>query len=348
MALYTTETGFEQGNTLTDTHFDVETLASGKLDIVHYTTLAAIPGMPAPYRGAYCMRVDLSTSTTDCQLQETGSWDIAQSAELYIRFMFWLGGTGSQEVVMADTNSFAIFALWSSTNTHEATIGINFTTANGFRLYVAELANETGASYAPFSLNKWHSIELYANWDTSANDGTLDCYLDGYGLTQITGLTQAAGTSGVIGVLGQDAGTTTGICLYDEVVGDAERIYPPYMRFPQDIIINSSQHVFVGPGIIDNISLLSGAGTNNILTLYDTDTAFRVNPTRTRVELKNTTNNELVDPAGMPIHVIRGCYVDLAGTDPRAVLKIRRAVAYGSDGAVRTYASKRKPYKQDT
>jgi len=344
-SIYTTLNGFELG---TRGHFDAEVLASGKLDFVHYTTLCAIPGMPAPYRGAYCMRVDLGTSTTDCHVQETVSWDIAQSAELYFRFMFWLGGIGSQELTMANDDAFSIMQLWSATNTVEATISVQNTTASGVRLAVSELADLVGASFAPLSLNKWHSIELYANWDTSGNDGTLDCYLDGYGLTQITTLTQAAGTSGVLGVLDQDSGTTAGICLYDEVVADGSRIFPPQYRFNPDMLLDGPGHAFVGPGIVDNISLLSGNATNNVLTLFDTDSAILTNHTKTRVELKNLTANEIVDPAGMPVHFTRGCYVEMTGTDPRAMIKLRRAIGWGSDGAIKNYASKRKAYKQDT
>lgn len=343
---FLTETGWEQGTTITDTHFAVESDSDGSLDVVHYTTLAAIPGMPAPYRGAYCLRSDLSIGSSDAYLQETDSWDIAVDGTMYFRFMFWFGGSP----VMVDTDIFGIFQLWSATNTPEVTAGIQYTTANGYRLFVNEAVSATGAAFADLSLNAWHSIEIFANIDLAAptGDGTIDVYLDGNGLTQITGLTQAAITSGVIGVLGQDAGTTKGICLFSELIADDGRIFPPYVRFPQDLIVTVSGHAFLGPGILDNVSLLSGNGTDCVLTIYDTDTAVRTNHTRTTVELKNTTANEIVDPAGMPIHLIRGCYVDLTGTTPRAILKIRRAIGWGSDGAVKTYASKRKAFKQDT
>ena len=340
------ETGFELG---TRGHFDAETLASGKLDFVHYSRLCVIPGMPAPYRGAFCMRADLSVSTTDCHVQETGAWDIAQSAEKYFRFMFWIGGRGSQTLTMADTDAFSIFQLWSATSTVEATISIQNTTASGVRLAVSELADLSGATFAPISLNRWHTIELFANWDTSSNDGTLDCTLDGGSLTQITTLTQAAATSGVLGVLDQDAGTTAGICLFDDVIADDAQIFQPYMRYPQDLLMTISGHAFVGPGIIDNVSLLAGGGTNQVLTIFDTDRAIANNGTRTRLELKNVaTNSDIIDPAGVPVHVWRGCFVEMTGSDPRAMIKIRRAIGWGSDGAVKTYAQKRKAYKQDT
>jgi len=346
---YLTETGWEKGTLSTDTHFDADTPASGKLDVAHYTSLAATPGLPAPYRGAYCMRADLSVSTAECSVQETATWDIALNGTMYFRFMFWFGGRGSQVPVMADTDSFAIFWLESGSAVHEVTIGINYTDANGYRLYNSKLANEAGATFAPFSLNKWHSIEVFVNLDAGAgNDGTLDVFLDGNGLTQLTALDQLAVASGFMGITGQDAGTTAGICLFDQVIADDVRIHPPFMRYPQDMLLTASGHAFVGPGIVDNATLISGNGTDCVMTIYDTDTGITSNATRTRVELRNTTAFETVDPAGMPIHLIRGCYVEMAGTTPNAMLKIRRAVGYGSDGAMRTYASKRKAYKQDT
>ena len=45
-----------------------------------------------------------------------------------------------------------------------------------------------------------------------------------------------------------------------------------------------------------------------------------------------------VETAGVPVTVRKGCYVSLSGTNPRAIIQIRRAMAYCSDGAIRNYA----------
>ena len=72
-----------------------------------------------------------------------------------------------------------------------------------------------------------------------------------------------------------------------------------------------------------------------------TDEADTTNGTM-KLELKNLTASETpVDPAGVPVEFTKGCYVSLTGTNPRAMLNIRRAMGYSSDGAIRTVASRR-------
>ena len=54
--------------------------------------------------------------------------------------------------------------------------------------------------------------------------------------------------------------------------------------------------------------------------------------------LNLTASETPVDPAGVPINIIKGCYVSLTGTNPRAMVNIYRAVGYFSDGAIRNAA----------
>jgi len=92
---------------------------------------------------------------------------------------------------------------------------------------------------------------------------------------------------------------------------------------------------------LENVTLLSGAATDNVLIVYDTDTGDANDRYKTPLELKNTASNETVDPAGVPLDIKRGCYVSLAGTNPRAIVKFSCVPAYGSDGAIRSYGAKR-------
>ena len=147
-------------------------------------------------------------------------------------------------------------------------------------------------------------------------------------------VTNIAVTDGVLGLQNHLA-TTTGTILIDHFVQDDGRIYAQKDRFREEIILTKSGHAFVGSGKIDNVTLLSGAGTDNVLKIFDTDSADTNDDTNVRVELKNTANNETVDPAGMPVNIIRGAYVELAGTNPRALIKLCRATGYGSAGAIR-------------
>jgi len=332
---FLSENGFEAG---TLGHFDTEVDTESRLDFPHYTTLAATPGRGLPYRGAYCMRVELANdgSPADAYVQETGSWDLSASGSIFFRLMFFL----SADAVMANNDEFAIVQLWSGTNTAEGGAYINFTTANGFRVGIGETS---ASSFKPLTLGVWHCLELKFVVDSGGpNDGTIDAWLDGAAFTQVTGLDQGAITSGVVGVLGQDAGTTKGWLLFDDIIADDARIFPPTSRFPQQVLLTTSGHLFVGAGEIEKIDLLSGSATDNVLAIFDTDRAYTSDASNVVVEMKNVANNERVGLWDTPIRVQRGAYVALSGTNPRALAKIKWCYTQ-SDGGLRTYALSRTP-----
>lgn len=338
---FLTENGFEAGAI---GHFDaISPDPFTRAFYYHYSQLAKIPGLPAPFRGAYCFGVNLATNTTDHYLQETGSWDIAlAAAAMFWRFMFYL----SPNTVMANGDEFAIWQLWSGTNTVEAGCYVNYTTANGYRL---GLGKDIAAAsvFLGLKTGEWNCIELKFTSDTSGaganDDAKLDGWLNGTAFTQVAGTYDVAAiTSGVIGVIGQDATTTAGYALFDDIIADDLQIFPPTFRFKTDILLTGSGHAFVGNGRIENVSLMSGAGTDCVVQVFDTDTGNTSDASKMVLELKNTANNELVDPAGVPTDVQRGCYVSLAGTNPRAMVKFSHTPAYGSDGAIRSYGARRR------
>ena len=332
---YIFEENFESGGVGL---FDVETDTEARLDFPHYSELARTPGVPMPWRGAYLARVALANDGTpaDAYLQETGSLDLSAEAEIYLRIRFYV----SDDIVMANTNEFAIFQLWSSTSTVEGGAYINFTTANGLRIGIGETS---ASSFADLTTGVWHDLELYFVIDDGgSDDGTIDAWLDGVALTQVTGLDQGAITSGVLGVLGQDSGTTTGFVYFDQIVADDARLYRQLDRFPREVVLTKSSHVFVGQGEIENVTLESGNGTDCVLTLYDTDVGNTNDFSNRRVLLRNTVAYEIVDPAGTPGLFQRGCYCQLEGTTPAATVKIKWAPYYGEAG-MRTYSRLRKP-----
>ncbi len=325
-----TGNGFEDG---TLGHFDAEVDTESRLDFPHYTTLAGIPGMPMPYRGAYCARVNLVT-TADAYLQETGSWDTAAAGVIYFRFYFWMGGGP----VMATTNEFVIFQLWSGVADVEASVVVNYTTADGYRIGVGEAA---GAQFLPLVLNQWHCVELRVDVDAGGgNDGTLDLTVDGVAATQVTGLNQAAITSGVIGVVGQDAGTTQGIVLFDDVIADDAQIYPNRSRYPYHRVVTFSQHLFVGPGAVV-MAVTQTVGASDTAKFYDTDTASTTDESNLVIEL----NNAKFDAANTgPFVFQRGCYAVLS-SDARVDVLLSRATdgpRYYTAGAQRLYGQRRK------
>ena len=330
---FLSENGFETGGA---GHFDaISPDPFTRAGYDHYSELARRPGLPAPFTGAYCFRVNLATNTTNHYLQETGSWDTGAAGTIFVRFMFWFGANPT----MADGDEFAIFQLWSGASTAEAGVYVNYTDANGYRLGIGETA---ATSFLSLSLNTWHAVEIQALIDSGApNDGTLDGWLDGGAFTQVTSLNQGAITSGVLGVVGQDAGTTAGVVLFDDVIADDARIYPPSIRFSTSPLLTISGHAFVGPGRIDAARLMAGAATDNVLSIYDTDVGNTNDATKVVLELKNTANSQVVCSVNEePIRVQRGCYVVMSGTTPRANIDLSAAV-YGGDGVIRAYGSRR-------
>ena len=330
------ECGFEEG---TKGHFDTETDTETRLDFPHYSVLAKTPGLPAPFRGAYCMRANLANdgSPADALVQETGSWDTAASGSIFFRLMFYV----TPDITMADADEFAIFQLWSGASTVEGGAYINYTTANGLRIGIGETS---ASAFLPLTTGMWHCLELKFVVDSGAgNDGTIDGWLDGAAFTQVTALDQGAITSGVVGAIGQDAGTTKGYVLFDDILADDARIGPIVERFSSHMLMTISGHAFVGPGVVDHVQLLSGAGTDNAVSVFDTDVAYTTDSLNVVQELKNTANTQGVDPAAQPCFDLkRGCYVSLSGTNPRAIVKFRSK--YQSDGAIRSYAARRQPH----
>lgn len=324
------EVNFEDGTKGT---FDTETDTTSILDFPHYSTLAAIPGMPMPWRGAYCMRVVLGGGTTDAFVLETGDWDLALDATSYFSFRVWI----DPNMTMANNDIFGIWDLESAA-AEQAAVMLQYTTANGFRLALNKTLDAAGASFINVSLGEWHTVEVYVNMDAGGgNDGTLDMWLDGSAVTQLTGLDQLATTQGKVGAMEPDAGTS-GVILFDDIRTDDTQIFgKDDQRFDEVVTLTKTGHVFVGPGIIENITLNAGAGTDNIVEVFDTDNANVSQQYKLRME--NTANTEMVDPAGVPLKLHRGCYITLAGTNPRATVTIRKAAL--SEAAMRSVAQRR-------
>ena len=335
---FVAEENFEDG---TLGIFDSETDTTSRLDFPHYSDLAAIPGLPGPFSGAFCMRVDLAVGTTNAFLTETGTWDIAAAASLHIAFDFFV----SSDITMANTDEFTILQLIETGAAVEAGIFINFTTANGLRIGIGETA---ATSLLPLTTGVWHKVEFEVTIDDGgSNDGVIDLRLDGSAATQVTALDQNAITSGTLGVVSQDAGTTAGVLLFDNVITDDGRVFPTSIRFPNTRLLTKSGHAFVGAGRLDGVTMLSGGATDNVLSVFDTDVGNTSDASKVVAELKNDANNSLVRSDHDDIHVQRGCFISMSGTNPRALVRIKFAPAYGSDGAIRTLGAARQPTPGD-
>ncbi len=330
------ESNFEQGD---NSEWDSESDTGGLLDFPHYTTLAAIPGMGLPFRGAYCMRI-VCGDANDHVLVE-GDMNIADTATASLRFYLYIHPDFAATV----NDIFNIYEWQQAGGTVEAVISLQITAAtDAVDIAIAD-GTEASSNFNPISKGVWHTIEAINNTETNAS-GTLTLIVDGGTLTSLTSIDSAAAVGrGVLGTQ-NTLSTTTGTLLFDQFVFDELQIYPFKRRYVETILVTKSQHLFVGNGQIENITLQSGDTTvDNEVTIYDTDTADTTDASNIVVTLRNTAVKEIVDPAGMPVRVTRGAYVLLSGTPeaggPMALVQISFAQGWGSEGAIRTYASRR-------
>lgn len=294
-------------------HFESETDTGARLDFPHYSDLAREPNISMPYNGAYCLRVDLAKSTSDAYLEETGSWDTAASGTIYFRWMLWV----HPGITMANNDQFNILLLQSAGPVSEVVAGLIYTTAGGLKFGVGETAI---TSSLPIQTGKWIPVEVKAVIDSGAgNDGTIDYWVNGVAGTQVASLDQGAITQGRFGVVGQDAGTTAGVLLMDDLIADDARVYWPAERFPSMVPINATGHIFVGPGSVEGLSLLTTTSGDNI-KLYDTDVAYTSDATSAVFEVDASN---LVSMSG-PVYFHRGCYAVVTGSSCRGQVFLTR------------------------
>ena len=313
-----------------------ETDTGSLLDFPHYTDLAAIPGASAPYRGAYCMRIQPG-DTNDHTVDEAGI-DIADTATRYVRFALYV----SSDFAATADDIFNIFEWQQAGGTVEAVISLQVTAATDLVDIAIADGTEASSGFAPLTKGVWHIIEALFTVDvTPGTGGVLTLYVDGAQYQNVTGHNQAAAIGlGVLGTQNTLSTTDTGFLLFDEFAFDDTRLGITH-RFHTHRLITTSAFLFVGPGRIDNIKLLDGGSGDVLVELYDTDV---YSASLTPVWLGRTVvNNTHVDAADVPVEFSRGCLAIVAGTTPGAQFTLGRAVGWGSDGAIRTYASKRVP-----
>jgi hypothetical protein len=123
------------------------------------------------------------------------------------------------------------------------------------------------------------------------------------------------GTNGVLT-------TTTGTILFDSFIYEAAGAVPapPFRWHSRETrIITGAIHAFVGPGMVENVSLqdIQGGSGNATIAIYDTDTG-QTEPNLLRVELKASIASETIDTAQTPVRFQRGAYCVMTGTTPCA------------------------------
>jgi hypothetical protein len=303
------ESNFEAG---TNAEWDSESDTGSLLDFPHYSKLAALPwSNAAPYRGAYCMRVQMG-DTNDHTLTE-GDIDIADAATAFVAFYLYL----APNVTATADDSFNIFEFQQTDGTREGSCGLRITAASGnIEIGIGDGVAPSTYSAELLQRNRWYHIELAYKVHTT-DEGTFTLYVNGVSRVALTALDNAAAVGqGVLGT--QDTlSTTTGTILFDQFVMDDAQIYPHRERFPTNVTLTKSAHVFVGPGTVESAALLSTTAGHTLL-LFDTDTA-NVNDAQGFVTELAVGN--LVAASG-PIPFKRGCYAQLTGTSVRAQINL--------------------------
>ncbi len=329
------EANFEDG---TSGEWDSDTVNT-LLDFPHYTTLAAIPGGGLPFRGAYCMRVAMGDAN-DHTVTE-GDMDITTGNTAWTRFYLFL----AKDVDATSDDTINIFEIQETGNAVEFAIGLRFTAATDAIELGIGVVTPTVFGTTLLERDRWYAIEASFAIDTAATNGAATVFLDGGSHATISSI-QATGaiTHGVLGTQ-LTLSTTTGTILFDQFVFDDLQIFPFKRRFVEQLLVTATnEHVFVGNGKIENVTLLGPDNADGVLTIYDTDEADTNDASNIIVELRNTAGDEVVDPASLPARVTRGAYVTLSGTGTRgsrALVSICAAQGWGSDGAIRNYAARR-------
>ena len=338
---YIFASNFEAG---TNAEWDSETDTGSKLDFPHYTDLARISGMPAPYRGAFCARWDLTTGDTNDHTLIEGDIDIADAGTAYFR---WYMFVSTNFTATAD-DTFNFFELQQAGGTVEVSTGFRVTAAtNALDIGIGDGTAPT--SFFSFPRGRWVCVELAATISTGGS-GAVTLYLDGAQVVALTSQTHAAAVGrGVLGT--QDTlSTTTGVILVSEFVMDDGRLYPYKQRFPVSVPVTKSGHVFVGRGTIEG-AVLQTLTSGDTLRLYDTDTGNINDDLSFVTELTDSVHTSVAGP----IYFERGCYASItdgargevyltANSQKRGIIG---PVNHWSDGAIRTYAQRRRPRVQN-
>ena len=331
------------GNALTDTQ-------AKSLGYLHYTESVARYGV-APYSGAYCWGLNQATGTktTECRntiaalnVANTNTW--AAGCAIYLK-----------DIVMGNGDRTTVLQAWGVTG--QGTLQLYYTTAGGLQL-LGSLAHDTAVGANPVTTitqNEWHWIEVRGIVQTGGT-GTLDFFLDGaqFG-AQVDTLTNVAITDLYFGAINADATATAGLIFFDDVICDGDAgtaviSVPMIERYRWDPVVTSytqGQHVFVGPGTVSSLSLLSGV-TTDYIRLYDTDVHYTATGQSFVAEVHAITGVTESATANGPFAFERGCYAVVSSATARGQVHIDRAPAaglpkwiYHNDAGMKSYAQKR-------
>jgi hypothetical protein len=138
---------------------------------------------------------------------------------------------------------------------------------------------------------------------------------------------------------------------WDDANGSSPGRTPmPDQRWTTDVALYAPLDGFVGPGWIENLTLVSGDGAaDQEVIVYDTDQAQN-DDDRIVAHLHNTAANETVDVSAPRIYCQNGAYVELVegeavistsnASSPRAIMQISPTY-FGSRSQIVSYGLRR-------
>jgi hypothetical protein len=355
---------FESGD---DTGWSGGELDTGNyLDVVHYSTLAKIPGMPMPYSGAYCARWVMSgADSTAVSVLIEDDIDVNTAKVNWVKFNVWIDPDFKTKTTANDN-----FVLFEGTDgaLEMFAFGFDYTNATDSLVWAigthATAATPDTKATEEVRLGVWYTVELELAVVSGGATGYMSAYIteDGQEPSSTATVTKtsvqnAAITEGALGI--QDiANTTNGVILVDGfqfsglAATSGARIYPTKNRFSTTrhfVRAGNTKdaqgfHAFVGQGTVSNITYNTSTNVEGLLAVYDTDTAQNHAGNR-KAALQQGVASETVRFSGVPFDVTRGCYVELDSSTSQdtqeVIVTIERAPNWFSEGNMRRYANRR-------
>ena len=334
-----------------------ESDGASQLDFPHYSVLAQRKDMPMPYSGAYLARWILAASTTAATIGEA-EIDGADGTTNWIRMRIWIGSDLATKTTSDDT--FPLLELQrTTTNSVQYAFGLRVVAATNVVNFGVGVLAPT-AFGGEVALDTWNTVELKVNVQTGAGTGEIEMYVTRDGGVPPTSADASVATNQsdnavVRGILGtQDVLNTTNgtICINDFKMQVDNRIWPERNRFKYVVPVTQSGHVFFGAGTVENVVLIGSGTDDEGISIYDSDTGDNTDELKTTVAATTSVEGASYDADGVPIDMIRGCYVYVFGTGAEpthapssavitALITISHAPNWFSDGNIRRFASRR-------
>ncbi len=334
---YATIWDFETG-TATEIGAITENGTPVQLDVAHYTELAR--KKQTPFSGAYCMRIRLNGAAETSYVTDA-ALDIADAETGRHAFAMFL----SSDFALSGTNTITIFQVHDGGTTQaEIRLLISSSTLRFAVFNDTAGTDQVIATTYDVPLGEWLWVELLATNDNTNGLATL--YVTRKGEPRVTVATTAGGNNATaapdnarLGVVINGSTGNSGEILFDwfRLHDDADGNVgltprPEVDRWHLHRTVEVSQHVFVGPGKMTNLTLVTGGDTGDTMEarVYDTDRA-ETTPDRLVALLhsESTAGLEVKDLPNVPIDFQDGCYIQLL--DNNAVLATSGSVVAPSE-----------------